>query len=61
MRWLKYHKIYILLLISFASFCVKAQNSQYKDASSELEIPTEEQLIKDDPDPVVMSAQIAVR
>lgn len=61
MRWLKYHKIYILALISFSTFFAKAQNSQYKDASSELVIPTEEQLIKDDPDPVVMSAQIAVR
>ncbi|MFN8282251.1 MAG: transglycosylase SLT domain-containing protein [Chitinophagales bacterium] len=61
MRWLKYHKLFILAIISCSSYFVKAQTSQYKDASSELEIPTEEQLIKDDPDPVVMSAQIAVR
>lgn len=35
--------------------------SQFKDAASDLVIPTEEQLLKDDPDPVVLSAQIAVR
>jgi membrane-bound lytic murein transglycosylase D len=61
MSWLQYHKIFIVVVISFSALFAKAQTSQYKDASSELEIPTEEQLIKDDPDPVVMSAQIAVR
>ncbi|HQV77888.1 MAG TPA: transglycosylase SLT domain-containing protein [Chitinophagales bacterium] len=35
--------------------------SQFKDKQSEIDIPTEEQLFKDDPDPVVLSAQIAVR
>lgn len=56
----------ILLSLVFCLFFVtgKAQSappSQYKDASSDLVIPTEEQLLKDDPDPIVLSAQIAVR
>lgn len=56
----------IFLFTIFFVFCglhtsLKAQSSEYKDASDELIIPTEEQLFKDDPDPVVLSAQIAVR
>ncbi|HOU46959.1 MAG TPA: transglycosylase SLT domain-containing protein [Chitinophagales bacterium] len=35
--------------------------SQYSDSPKDLEVPTEAQLFKDDPDPVVLSAQIAVR
>jgi membrane-bound lytic murein transglycosylase D len=58
-----------LVLYIFSFFCLfqlpafaqTSTPSQYKDASSELKIPTEAQLFKDDPDPVVMSAQIAVR
>ncbi len=60
----KFILLYILFTASVFHFSVNAQSSppsQYKDAASELEIPTEEQLFKDDPDPVVMSAQIAVR
>ncbi len=56
--------IFILFILCGLNFGLKAQTSppsQYKDVSSELEIPTEEQLFKNDPDPVVMSAQIAVR
>ncbi|MBK9330502.1 MAG: transglycosylase SLT domain-containing protein [Sphingobacteriales bacterium] len=56
------------IFLSFA-FCLpffsgKSQSSppsQYKDASSDLVIPTEEQLLRDDPDPIVLSAQISVR
>lgn len=54
----------VLLLtvgILLYSKSVFSQSSQYKDNSNELYIPTEEKLFKDDPDPVVMSAQIAVR
>ncbi len=66
MRFSKFFTLYILIVFFSYSFSVKAQTqnsppSQYKDAASELRIPTEEQLFKDDPDPVVMSAQIAVR
>lgn len=56
----------VILFFTF-SFSHKSANgqtavpSEYKDVSSELEIPTEAELFKDDPDPVVMSAQIAVR
>lgn len=60
----KFILLYILFTSGIFHFSVNAQTSppsQYKDAASELEIPTEEQLFKDDPDPVVMSAQIAVR
>ena len=60
----KFILLYILFTSGVFHFSAKAQTSppsQYKDAASELEIPTEEQLFKDDPDPVVMSAQIAVR
>ncbi len=49
-----------ILLNSIKIYAQKDQ-SQYKDNASELLIPTEEKLFKDDPDPVVMSAQIAVR
>lgn len=64
MRFGKIILLYILFVFCCLIVDVKAQTSppsQYKDASNELEIPTEEQLFKDDPDPVVMSAQIAVR
>ncbi|MFN8237185.1 MAG: transglycosylase SLT domain-containing protein [Chitinophagales bacterium] len=51
-----------VLCLSFLSGKAQASPpSQYKDASSDLVIPTEEQLLKDDPDPIVLSAQIAVR
>ncbi|MCC6514807.1 MAG: transglycosylase SLT domain-containing protein [Chitinophagales bacterium] len=59
-----YFTIYILFFFFGFNQELKAQSpppSQYKDAPSELYIPTEEQLFKDDPDPVVLSAQIAVR
>ena len=55
--------IYILLMCLTVSK-TSAQHtvvSQYKDSPKDLEVPTEEQLFKDDPDPVVLSAQIAVR
>ena len=55
--------VFVIFTLSL-SFYGKAQNSppsQFKDLPSELYIPTEEQLFKDDPDPVVLSAQIAVR
>ncbi len=64
MRFGKFIPIYISFLLCCSWFSLQAQNSppsQYKDSPSELEIPTEEQLFKDDPDPVVLSAQIAVR
>lgn len=64
MRLRKFFILYIYIVFFSCSFSVKAQNSppsQYKDAPSDLIIPTEEQLFKDDPDPVVLSAQIAVR
>lgn len=55
----------IVCIFTFGGLSVsRAQSgsqSQFKDASSELVIPTEAQLFKDDPDPVVLSAQIAVR
>lgn len=53
-----------LLLFTFTSNVFGQSNSassQYNDAPSDIELPTEEQLFKDDPDPVVLSAQIAVR
>lgn len=63
MRW--FFKAIPLLIFFYSlqnSACAQVvMQSQYKDASSELAIPTETQLFKDDPDPVVMSAQIAVR
>ncbi len=64
MRGINHLKVYLLIIAFALNSYANAQNSstsQYKDASSELVIPTEEQLIKNDPDPVVMSAQIAVR
>lgn len=66
MRFRKFFILYIFIVFFSCPFSVFAQNpnsppSQYKDAASELRIPTEEQLFKDDPDPVVLSAQIAVR
>lgn len=61
MRFRKIIPLYIFFVFCNVHFTVNAQTSQYKDASNELAIPTEEQLFKDDPDPVVMSAQIAVR
>lgn len=64
MRLQKITSLYILFVFFNCSYTARAQTSppsQYKDASDELVIPTEEQLFKDDPDPVVMSAQIAVR
>lgn len=51
---------FIICLGNYSSL-ILAQSSQFKDVASDLQIPTEEQLFKDDPDPVVMSAQIAVR
>ncbi|HNY55546.1 MAG TPA: transglycosylase SLT domain-containing protein, partial [Chitinophagales bacterium] len=56
--------LYILFVFFSFTYTALGQTSppsQYKDASDELVIPTEEQLFKNDPDPVVMSAQIAVR
>jgi len=64
MRLSKFFILYIFFVFLSCSFSIKAQTSppsQYKDVGSEIRIPTEEQLFKDDPDPVVMSAQIAVR
>lgn len=61
MRFRRIIPLYIFFVFCGFNFTSKAQTSQYKDASNELVIPTEEQLFKDDPDPVVMSAQIAVR
>ena len=64
MRYKKLATLYIHFLFLFFCFQVNAQTSppsQYKDAASELEIPTEEELFNDNPDPVVLSAQIAVR
>ncbi|MDB5226155.1 MAG: lytic transglycosylase [Bacteroidota bacterium] len=61
MRW-RFLVIFILVFsFSHKSAAQTAVPSEYKDVSSELEIPTEAELFKDDPDPVVMSAQIAVR
>ena len=62
MRWRLL--VIFILVFSFSHKSAKGQTavpSEYKDISSELEIPTEAELFKDDPDPVVMSAQIAVR
>ncbi len=56
--------IYILILFSFVSVSAQGQHSapsQFSDSPKDLEVPTEAQLFKDDPDPVVLSAQIAVR
>jgi len=64
MRLSKFFILYIYIVFFSQIFSVKAQispPSQYKDVPAELRFPTEEQLFKDDPDPVVMSAQIAVR
>ena len=64
MRLHQYFILSIYIVFFSCSLSVKAQNSptsQFKDAPSDLIIPTEEQLFKDDPDPVVLSAQIAVR
>jgi membrane-bound lytic murein transglycosylase D len=64
MRLSTFFLLYIYIVVFSSSFSVNAQNSppsQYKDAPGELRFPTEEQLFKDDPDPVVLSAQIAVR
>src|SRR3954464_7191791 len=61
---LRFLILYIFLAFIFLPVITQAQTavpSEYKDVSSELQIPTEAQLFKDDPDPVVMSAQIAVR
>jgi len=56
-RLLLFFIIYINIYLSFA------QNTpnQWQDKSSDLVVPTEEQLFKTDPDPAVMSAQINVR
>ena len=64
MRLQKITSLYILFVFFSFTYTALGQTSppsQYKDASDELVIPTEEQLFKNDPDPVVMSAQIAVR
>ncbi len=64
MRFGKQTSWYIFIFLCWLNGQVLAQTtppSQFKDNQSELEIPTEEQLFKDDPDPVVLSAQIAVR
>jgi len=52
---------FVFCLISISGKAQVSAPSQYKDASSDLVIPTEEQLLKDDPDPIVLSAQISVR
>lgn len=64
MRLQKITSLYILFVFFSFTYTALGQTSppsQFKDASDELVIPTEEQLFKNDPDPVVMSAQIAVR
>jgi membrane-bound lytic murein transglycosylase D len=64
MRFGKFPVLWLLFTFFLSSSVVRAQTavpSQYKDVSGDLVIPTEEQLLKDDPDPVVLSAQIAVR
>lgn len=64
MRLRQFLILCVYIVVFSFPFTLKAQNSsssQYKDAPSDLIIPTEEQLFKDDPDPVVLSAQIAVR
>lgn len=60
----RYCFLWLLLLLAVLPSPLTAQTnvpSLYKDVASDLEIPTEEKLLKDDPDPVVLSAQIAVR
>ena len=64
MRFAKITSVYFFFMLWGISFTASAQlfpPSQYKDSPTDVEIPTEEQLFKDDPDPVVLSAQIAVR
>lgn len=51
----------ILILLSFYTITAQNYSNQWNDNPSELIIPTEEQLFKNDPDPAVLSAQINVR
>ncbi|HPN18997.1 MAG TPA: transglycosylase SLT domain-containing protein, partial [Chitinophagales bacterium] len=64
MRFAKIRLACLFFMLWGISLSVEAQSlppSQYKDSPTDVELPTEEQLFKDDPDPVVLSAQIAVR
>jgi len=59
----KHIRLCFLLYIIVLKFNVNAQKliNQWQDNPSDLLIPTEEQLFKNDPDPAVLSAQINVR
>ena len=57
--------LYIILFFCLTFGPVYGQtlpaSSQFNDLPQDIELPSEAQLFKDDPDPVVLSAQIAVR
>lgn len=58
-----FKKLSIVLILFNILFFAFAQNTpnQWQDKASDLIVPTEEQLFKNDPDPSVLSAQINVR
>jgi len=58
-----FKKLSIVLILCNILFFAFAQNTpnQWQDKASDLIVPTEEQLFKNDPDPSVLSAQINVR